>query len=372
MQEYMAEKGLSEHFYAVIMAGGGGSRLWPVSRKRNPKQLLRLSGRQSLFQMAVNRLQGLFSINKIFVVTIQEQVAALRTEVPQIPLENYIIEPLPRGTASVVGLAANHLFYKDDHAVMAVLTADHVIENVPLFQTILQCGSEVAKFDYLVTIGIEPTYPSTGYGYIEMGHNLEGMWGQRVAHIKRFVEKPNEENANLFIKNGGYLWNSGMFIWKASQIIKEFQNQMPVLAESLDVIASSIGTHQYKEILEKIWEHITPQTIDYGIMEHASNVVVIPSQGLGWSDIGSWDSLIDIIEPDESGNIVLGDETILINTHNTIIKKNDSTRLLAAVGLNDIVIIDTEDALLVCKKGETQNVRHIVNMLKEKNLDKFL
>lgn len=368
----MSKKLMNEHYYAVIMAGGGGSRLWPVSRKDTPKQMLRLSGDFSLFQITVKRLNGLFPPERIFVVTVRDQVSALQKETPQIPKGNYIIEPTPRGTASVVGLAAHYLFHKDKQAIMAVLTADHVIENVSEFKKVLQIGADIADLDYLVTLGIEPTYPSTGYGYIEQGEKMEQKWDKEIAHVKRFVEKPNEEKANLFLKKGGYFWNSGMFIWKAVRIIKEFQSQMPILAENLNVIRASIDTKQYQEVLEKTWAKITPQTVDYGIMEHALNVVVIPSHGLGWSDVGSWDSLTDFLKTDDDGNIVLGKEHILIDTHKTIINNEKSSRLLVTIGLEDIVIIDTTDALLVCKRGETQKVRQIVNILKQKKMEKYL
>lgn len=363
---------MNEHYYAVIMAGGGGTRLWPVSRKITPKPLLRLSGGHSLFQLAVERLKGLFTPDRIFVVTVQEHVAALQKEIKQIPKDNYLIEPTPRGTASVVGLAAYHLVHIDEQAIMAVLTADHIIENIPHFQKVLQIGAEIAVSNYLVTLGIEPTYPSTGYGYIEQGEKMDQKVEEGPAHVKRFVEKPDEKNAIHFLNQGRYLWNSGMFIWKANRIIEEFRKQMPILTKSLDKIFASRDTQHFQEILEEEWVKITPQTIDYGIMEHANNVVVIPSRGLGWSDVGSWDSLVDFINEDSNNNIIIGKKNILVDTHKTIINQENSKRLLVTIGLENLVIIDTEDALLVCKRGETQKVRQIVEILKQKNMEKYL
>lgn len=363
---------MDEHFYAVIMAGGGGTRLWPVSRKKTPKQMLRIVGHQSLFQLAVGRLSGLFPPDRIIVVTLAEQADALHAECPELPLENYLIEPAPRGTASVVGLAASYIKFKDKKAIMAVLTADHIIENSEMFRRLLTTACEIAAEDYLVTLGIEPTYPSTGYGYIESGNSLEGKFELTANEVVRFIEKPDEKKAEQFLVDGGYFWNSGMFIWKAERILDEFESQMPVLKGALDLIYSAIGRPNYKELLEKEWLRITPQTIDYGIMENASHVVVLPAKGLGWSDVGSWDSLFDFLKRDDHGNLFIGSNQIAVDTSNSIVYQSSSNRLTVALGLEDVVIIDTDDALLVCKRGETQKVRQIVELLKQKKMQNYL
>ncbi len=363
---------MDNHFYAVIMAGGGGTRLWPVSRKQSPKQMLRIIGNQSLFQLAVKRLGGLFPPEQIFVVTLAEQADALQKECPELPLENFLIEPAPRGTASVVGLAASYIKHKDKEAVMAVLTADHIIENNELFQQLLATACTIAKEDYLVTLGIEPTFPSTGYGYIESGKLLESKFGLLAHEVKRFIEKPDEQKAKQFLDNGGYFWNSGMFIWKVERILKEFDLQMPVLKGTLDLLYSVMGDPNYKEFLGKEWPRITPQTIDYGIMEKAAQVAVLSAKGLGWSDVGSWDSLFDFLKRDEHGNVALGNNQIAIDTKNSIIYQSTSNRLVVTLGLEDIVVIDTNDALLICKRGETQKVRQIVELLKQNKMQNYL
>jgi len=363
---------MNDHYYAVIMAGGGGTRLWPVSRKAFPKQLFRLTNDQSLYQMAIKRLNGIFPPKRIFIVTVADQVETLKMECADIPDENFLIEPAPRGTASVVGLAAAFIKSFDKEGVMAVLTADHVIENVSLFQELLQSAYTAACEGSLVTLGIEPTYPSTGYGYIESGRILDEIDGHKVLQVNRFVEKPNFEKAQEFLNHGGYYWNSGMFVWRADRILDEFKVQMPILFTTLELLSSVMGQPGFSEMLNEKWVNIAPQTIDYGIMEHAGNVVVIPARGLGWSDVGSWDSLVDFLEKDGNGNIVIGNQSILLDTKDTTIYQSAAGRLCAVIGVKDFVIVDTQDALLVCKRGDTQKVRQVVEILKQKEMHRYI
>lgn len=363
---------MKDHFYAVIMAGGGGTRLWPVSRKSFPKQMLRVNGQQSLYQQAIARLQGLFTDDHILVVTVAEQVDTLKKECPQIPEKNFLVEPAPRGTASVVGLAAIHIKTFDPQGIMAVLTADHVIENVSLFKELLRYAYAAADKGSLVTLGIEPVYPSTGYGYIEAGSVLERKGSLEILKVNRFVEKPKLERAREFVRDGGYYWNSGMFIWRVDRILDEFKIQMPALSDTLQLLLSAIGTPDFVAKLQREWMPISPQTIDYGIMEHANNVLVLPARDLGWSDVGSWDSLADFLEKDESGNIIVGGEPILADTSGTIIYQSEAGRLCAVIGMENVIIVDTLDALLVCKRGDAQKVRQVVELLKQQDRQKFL
>jgi len=252
-----------DSFYAVIMAGGGGTRLWPLSRKDRPKQFLRLVGERSMYQIAIDRILRLFQTDHIFIVTVASQVQGLHQEFPSIPMENFIIEPMPKGTASVVGLAAAYLLEKDADAIMAILTADHVIENIPLFNQLLADGSRQAGLGHLVTLGIEPTYPATGYGYIRTGETLADGKGLRV---EQFVEKPDETTARQYLESGCYFWNSGMFIWRADVIMAEFGKQMPELYAGLAEIRKHIQKGANQESIPGIWAKIKPQTIDYGIM----------------------------------------------------------------------------------------------------------
>lgn len=363
---------MKDHFYAVIMAGGGGTRLWPVSRKAFPKQMLRINGFQSLYQMAISRLKGLFSVDKIFIVTVKEQVAALEKECPEIPEKNYLIEPAPRGTASVVGLAASRIRSFDKDGVMAVLTADHIIENVNLFQKILSAAFLIAGDNQLVTLGIEPEHPSIGYGYIESGNKMENLDDVEVLEVNRFVEKPDKEKAQGFLSHGGYYWNSGMFVWRVDRILEEFKLQMPQLSNTLELLSSVYGKPNYQEILNEEWLKLAPQTIDYGVMEHARNVAMIPAKGLGWSDVGSWDSLADFLQKDERGNILISEKSIILDATNTILYQTAGDRICAIIGMTDLVIVDTKDALLVCKRGDTQKVRQIVEILKQREMQNYL
>lgn len=363
---------MNEHYYAVIMAGGGGTRLWPLSRANRPKQMLQLFGERTLFQVAIHRLEGVFAPDHILVVTIADQAEKLREQWPEIPAENYLIEPKPRGTASVVGLAAVALQHRDPEAVMAILTADHFIENEAKFREILTAGHDLARDCYLVTLGITPTYPSTGYGYIQRGEALGEYRGLPAFRVVTFKEKPDEEHAALMLQSGDHDWNSGMFIWQVDRILEEFHRQMPELAAQLDEISRAWDTAQRAAVLGRIWPEIKPETIDYGIMEHASQAAVIPAGGLGWNDVGSWDSLFDVLHGDEEGNIVLDADSILIDTKDSLIIGGGSGRLIAAIGVKDLVVIDTGDALLVCRKDAAQHVRKVVSHLKESNRQEFL
>ena len=360
---------MNSHYYAVIMAGGGGTRLWPLSRKESPKQLLKIINKKSLFRIAVDRLDGLFDFEHIYVVTIKEQLAKLREDVPEIPLKNYLIEPMPKGTASVVGLAATYLQEIDPKAVMAVLTADHIIENIPLFHELLTQAKTAALNKYLVTLGIKPTFPATEYGYIEAGEKIIGL---ESFYVKSFKEKPDLSKANEYIKSNTYYWNSGMFVWDVNTILDEFRKQMPGLHEKLDKIKTRIMQNQLFAEINDIWETIEPQTIDYGIMEGASSAAVLPAHNLRWKDVGSWDSLYSILDVDMDGNIQLTDQLINVESKNILVQSNDKNKLIAIVGLEDLVIVDDENAILICKRGETQKVRQVINLIKEKGLNKYL
>jgi mannose-1-phosphate guanylyltransferase len=361
-----------DHFYAVIMAGGGGTRLWPVSRIASPKQMLKLFGEKSLFQIAVERLSGLFSANQIFVVTIADQARKLQALVPSIPAENYLIEPMPRGTAAVVAMAAAALHKKDQDAVLAILTADHFISDVSQFQRILMAACDLANQGYLTTLGITPTHAETGYGYIESGAEIGEYRSARGYKIKRFVEKPDEVTARAFLENKSMAWNSGMFITRADVILDEFKLFMPELYQSIEDLSSLLGNdHSSKQFIDT-WSSIKPQTIDYGIMEKTSHSAVIPAANLGWNDVGSWDSLFDVLEADENGNIILGAAHIALDTKDSLIVSTDLNSIVVTMGLKNIIVVKTSDAVLICPRGDSQRVKELVNYLKENHYTLFL
>ena len=361
-----------EHTYAVIMAGGGGTRLWPLSRRSKPKQMLTLGGNRSLFQMAIDRLKGLLPPERILVVTVAEQAQALQAQVPEIPWDNFLLEPMPRGTASVVGLAAVALQTRDDQAVMSVLTADHYIDNETEFQLLLQDGSVIAREGYLVTLGIPPTYPATGYGYIQRGRPA-GSYGHHIAYaVVRFKEKPSEDLAKKFIQRGDHVWNSGMFIWSVARILDEFRAHMPEFYQQLQEIQSKWNSAERETTLRSVWQRITPQTIDYGIMEKAERVMVIPAYELGWNDVGSWDSLFDVLPADMNGNIFIGPGIINIDSRDTLVHSRDADRLIVTIGVKDLVVVDAGDVTLICSKADSQKVRQIVALLKQQNKEEYL
>lgn len=361
-----------ENYFAVIMAGGGGTRLWPLSRKSRPKQMLSLGQERTLFQIAVDRLQGVFPPERIYIVTVEEQAPGLMEQCPEIPLENYLLETMPRGTASVVGYAATVLQKRDPNAVMAVLTADHIIGNLKLFQQILTAAHQVAEEDFLVTLGVTPTYPATGYGYTRRGARIGSYQNLDAYQVLEFTEKPALPEAERMISSGEYAWNSGMFFWRAETILNEISRQMAELSSQLDVIGNAWGTSDQNRILRKIWPDIKPETIDFGIMENARKVAVVPAAGLEWNDVGSWEALFDVLQVDEDGNISLGGEHISLNTSGTLIFTSDNPRTVVTIGAKDLIVVDTGDILLICDRDQAQKVRQIVKLLEEKGRSELI
>lgn len=367
---------MRKDYYAVIMAGGGGTRLWPVSRKARPKQTLALFEERSLFEIAVDRIKPIIPVERILVVTIAEQADQLQRLAPEIPVENYLLEPAPRGTASVIGLAAVHLTEKNPDAVMACLTADHFMRNEEYLRELLLAAYDAARDSYLVTLGITPDFPSTGYGYIHRGE-LAGLYNEKSAYkVLAFKEKPDQPTAVRYIKDGDFVWNSGMFIWKTDRILEELDKSMPELSSSLDTIRSAMGTGEAQEVLEAEWKRIVPETIDYGVMEKAEQVVVIPASDLGWVDIGSWDRFPELVAADENGNIVQAAHSRVLESRNSIIfqetARSKSGRFIAALGVQDLIVVDTDDILLVCHQSKANEVKRIVQELKEDGIDQYL
>jgi mannose-1-phosphate guanylyltransferase len=356
-------------YFPIIMAGGTGTRLWPLSRRHYPKQALKLVGDQTLMQHAVSRLTPQIPPDQIFVITREEHVYPLSVQVPELPQENFIIEPQGRGTAPAIGLAAIHLQKRDPEAVMAVLTADHFMVDDPGFRQALKAAEDVARDGYLVTLGIRPTFPSTGYGYVQQGEFLRTAESLAVFQADRFTEKPGLEEAQQLVDSGVYSWNSGMFVWRVDRILDEFQQQMPEFYDQLQKIAAVLDTKEYEEVLGHIWPTVKQETIDYGIMESADKVAVIPVD-IGWYDVGSWASLLDVLPSDEEGNTVVG-RHLGIDSRDLLVV-GDGEKLVATIGLEGLVIVDTEDALLICSKEREQDVRAMVKLLESQGRDDLL
>ncbi len=359
-------------FYAVIMAGGGGTRLWPWSRKGQTKQMLRIVGERSMFQITIDRIRNLISTDNMMVITTADQAEKLEKQADEIAHENYILEPMPRGTASVVGMAAIQLLSRNKDAVMAILTADHYIRNVEYFRSLLETAFMEAEKGHLVTLGIEPTFPSTGMGYIEQGELIESEGGNPVHKVIRFCEKPDHDTAEAFLSSGNYSWNSGMFIWRADRILDEIKKDLPELYDKLIEIYPTIGTKAYDEKVSEIWPTIYPQTIDYGVMEKADDVVVLPAKGLGWNDIGSWESIYDVLDEDENGNIHINCRSLHLDSNGVLSCSENKDKMIITVGMKDVVVVETDKAVMVCPKKDTQRVKEIVQYLKDNGLELYL
>ena len=357
-----------ESLYVFIMAGGVGSRLWPRSRTNTPKQFLDLVGSETMLQESFNRLLPIVPPDRILVGVGSRYVEMVQEQLPDLPPENIVVEPAGRGTAPAIGLGALHIHRRDPEAVMVVVTADHHIGDAERFRRVLLAAAQMAQSNLLVTLGITPTFASTGYGYIRRGETLDTIDGFDIYRAIRFTEKPDTQMARAFLESGLYSWNSGMFIWKTETILDEFARQMPDLDKSLKRIKKALDTDDADAVLEKVWAKVKKETIDYGIMEHAREVAVIPAQ-FEWNDIGSWKTLMDLLQTDDKGNVLIG-EHLAFDTQNTLVYSPN--KLVATVGLENMVIVETGDALLICPRDRAQDVRAIVNALREQKRQDLL
>lgn len=347
------------------MAGGGGTRFWPASRQKTPKQLLNLTGNDLMINETINRVSKVVDQNKIFIVTNSAQADKMFEVTPNFIGKSHILsEPSARNTAACIGYAAIEILKKYGDGVMCIFPADHYIKDENSFAKIFNEAINTAMTsEKLVTIGIMPSFPSTGYGYIKY-HKSDIM----VKDVIEFVEKPDLNTAKRYIESGEYAWNSGMFIWKASTILDNFKRYLPEIYICLDQIAESIGTENEKAVIERIYPVIPSVSIDYGIMEKSSDVVVLTGE-FGWNDVGSWDTMDALYNADQDGNIICGDQ-INIETKNCI--SVSKGRLIATIGVEDLIIVETEDALLVCSRNKAQNVKEVVDLLKEKGESRYL
>ncbi|MBI3615313.1 MAG: mannose-1-phosphate guanylyltransferase [Candidatus Omnitrophica bacterium] len=344
--------------WALIMAGGTGERLWPLSRRRHPKQTLKLGSKRSLLQVAAERLRGLVPDNRIVVVTTKNQAAIVRRQVPKVSAAHFLVEPASRNTAAAVGLGTLAILQEDADAVILVTPADHLIRPVPEFHvTARRAASLAVERDGLVCLGIKPTYPATGYGYIEpMGKRIPSG-GYRV---RRFIEKPMLAVAQELIRRPGMAWNSGIFCWRARVILAAIRQWLPGLYSGLERIEQGWGTPAGKDRLSQLYRQLPSISIDVGVLERSRHVWVVPA-GFSWDDVGSWNSLAFLHEADRDGNVVLGSYVGLETTGSVIVGEN--RHLVATLGVKDLIIVQAPDATLVCHKSQAQGVRKLVALM---------
>ena len=351
--------------YGVIMAGGGGTRFWPLSRKETPKQLLNLSGKEIMVNETIDRLSQVAAKDNIFIVTNASQVKKMQEVTDGRILKEHILsEPSARNTAACVGYAAIKIAKTYGDGIMVITPSDAYIKNNKEYANVLRKAiKEAADTSNLVTIGITPTFPATGYGYIHFEKSEA-----EVKKVLQFVEKPNLETAKNYVSTGEYVWNSGIFVWKASVILNKFKELLPDIYADLEKIAKSFGTEYEEKTLNEVYPSIRSISIDYGIMEKSNDIKVVPGE-FGWNDVGSWDMLGILHESDCDGNITVGN-TLSIDTNNSIIYS--SGKLVATVGIDNLIVVETPDAIMVCPKDKAQDVKKIVDKLKEQKKEELL
>ncbi len=343
--------------YAVILAGGAGTRFWPLSRLEDPKQFLKFIGSKSLFQQTIDRIKPLVPPKNIFIVTGSTYRGIVRQQIAdyKIPDANILCEPSGKNTAPAVAWAASKIHARNPSAVMTVLPSDHLILNARKFQHILKQALELAGQKHLVTVGIKPTRPETGYGYLKIA-KVKSV----PLRVEQFVEKPSLKKAQKFLSSGSYLWNAGIFVWEVSVVMEKIEQFLPEIYNGLKGAKANT--------FESVWRKLPSISIDYGILEKADNIVTVPAADMGWSDVGSWEALYQVSKKDKQRNVIQGDVINIDGEGNFILS---SKRLVATIGLKDLIVIDTPDALLVCRKDLSQRVKEIVGILQNNKRSEY-
>jgi len=346
--------------YFVIMAGGRGTRFWPRSRIKRPKQLLDIVGTKTILEQTIDRLLPLTDLEHIFIVTEISQVKAVKALLPGLSKSRLIVEPLGKNTAPCIGLAALILERLNPEAIMVVLPADHYISRVSSFQETLLATAQASQYgDYLITLGIPPTFPETGYGYLERGKKVTEIKSHRIWRVKAFHEKPDRPKAEAMLKTGKFFWNSGMFVWTVSAILKKMSQLTPEMYEQLMKLKKFLGTSQWEKALKTAYERMENISIDYAVMEKADNVVMIEGD-FGWNDVGSWEAVYQLEPKDEQGNCLKGPVWVL-DSQGCLI--HSPQKAVGLIGMKDLIVVDTPDALLICPRERAQEVKKIVELL---------
>jgi mannose-1-phosphate guanylyltransferase len=341
-----------ENFYALLLAGGHGSRLWPVSQPDRPKPLLALTETRSLFEITVDRLDGLFTPEQIYVVTQQDLCGPLNQLVPAIPISNYVCEPSRRDTAPAIGLAALRIAQHNRDAVIAIMSTDHTIEQTDVLHEALQAAYSLAQQGSIVVLGVTPTHPATEYGYIEQGTMIPDT-ALPAYTVQRFVEKPDHATASRFLAAGSYSWDAGFVIASVKTLIAEFERLQPLMTA---ILKEMVCSSTLDEIKQELWRGLVSLSFDYGILEHAARRVVIPV-AMGWHDIGSWEAIYEVLPRDDCDNATVGPQPpLLIETHRTLVW---SQRQVVLIGVEDLVVVETSEALLICHRDHLHQIRHL-------------
>jgi len=354
-----------EHYYSVIMAGGVGKRFWPLSRKKHPKQLLDIVGSKSMINLTIDRLRTLSDLDHIYIMTNEEQKKLIMDQNSELKEENFIIEPCGKNTAPAIGLAAHHLHKKDPDAVMGLFPADHLITNIELFTQTVNTAIDAASSNRaLFTFGINPTYPATGYGYIQVDKDIDfshkNLPGDiQIFKSKTFAEKPDITTAKLFLKSGEFFWNSGMFVWQAKVIISKINRYLPETGPILSEISETIGTDDYDTTIRKKWKTIQSISIDYAVLEQSSRIYVVKAD-FDWNDVGSWDTVYKIEDKDKNKNVFRSEGLMLRSSGNYVYSKNLK---VFALGVKNLVVVENDGALVILPRSESENIKEIVDTL---------
>jgi mannose-1-phosphate guanylyltransferase / mannose-6-phosphate isomerase len=361
------------HLFAVVLAGGSGTRFWPLSREFYPKQLLKVLGDRTLIQQTVQRVRPIIPVERTLVVTGAGHADAIRMQLDGpngVCKENILTEPVARNTAAAIGWAAAAICRLDPDGIMLVMPADHVIPDPAKFRRAIALAARVARDGKLVTFGIKPTRPETGYGYIGVEARLPllSQGGLKALAVSRFVEKPDLNKAKRYVRAGRFYWNSGIFVWRAAAILDEIESALPKLARGLKRLGKVIGTPDERQTLDRFYREVEAISIDYGVLQRSRRAAVIPAP-FRWSDVGNWGSLHEVAETDRAGNVRIG-RIVDIGSRDSVLYGEH--RLVATIGLKDMVVVDTADATLVCPKDRAQEVKRVVELLRRQKATEHL
>lgn len=358
-------------FHALILAGGGGTRLWPVSRKKTPKQVQPFTDNETLLQKTYHRIEKGFAPENIFIATGKQHRDLITAQLPQVSDGQFSLEPMRRDTAAAIGLAVLRIYKKDPEAVIVTINSDAYVKNEAEYLRILGLANQTVKKhkDHIVLAGINPTYPETGYGYIKMGKMFKELNGDKIFYVEKFVEKPDLETAKKYLSAWEYLWNPALFVFSAEYFLSLYKKHLPEMYERFLAIEKYLGTPEEEKIVEQEFEKIKPISVDYGIIEKAENMLVIPAD-FGWADIGHWRTVKDVLSESEIDNLIKGSH-IGVETKGSLIY-NFTDKLIATAGVENLIVVATDDSILICSKDHAQGVKKVVEQLEAKGMEEYL